>query len=106
MNSSKWKKVLAIIVFVPLAFALFGWVFMLLWNWLMPELFGLKEITFWQGFGLLILSKIIFGRTSFKWNDNKSRWKMEQKFASMNDEEKERFKQEMRERCKHWGSGC
>ncbi len=39
---------------------LFGWVVMLLWNWLMPEIFGLKEITYWQGWGLLILSSILF----------------------------------------------
>lgn len=34
---------------------------LLLWNWLMPLLFGLKLITFWQALGLLVLSKIIFG---------------------------------------------
>lgn len=31
-----------------------------LWNWLMPELFGLKVITFWQAFGLNILATILF----------------------------------------------
>jgi hypothetical protein len=40
---------------------LFGYVIMLLWNWLMPMLFGLKAITYWQGFGLVILAKILFG---------------------------------------------
>lgn len=39
---------------------LFGWVVMLLWNWLMPEIFGLKQISYWQGWGLLILSSILF----------------------------------------------
>jgi len=39
---------------------LFGWVVMLLWNWLMPEIFGLKTITYWQGGGLLALSSILF----------------------------------------------
>ena len=33
---------------------------MWLWNWLMPELFGLKEITFWQALGLLVLSTLLF----------------------------------------------
>jgi len=32
----------------------------LLWNWLMPEIFSLKEITILQAFGLLFLSSIIF----------------------------------------------
>ena len=39
---------------------LFGWLVMLLWNWLMPTLFGLKQITYWQGFGLVILAKLLF----------------------------------------------
>lgn len=39
---------------------IFGWVVMLLWNWLMPEIFGLKQISYWQGWGLLILSSILF----------------------------------------------
>jgi hypothetical protein len=40
---------------------LFGWFVQLLWNWLMPNLFGLKMITYWQGFGLVVLAKILFG---------------------------------------------
>lgn len=49
------------IVMAGLFALVFGYVFMLLWNWLMPMLFGLKAITYWQGFGLVILAKIIFG---------------------------------------------
>ncbi len=36
---------------------------MLLWNWLMPELFGLSEVTFWQAIGLNILCTILFRPT-------------------------------------------
>ena len=36
-----------------------------LWNWLMPEIFGLRSITFWQAVGLLTLSWILFG--GFGW---------------------------------------
>ena len=32
-----------------------------LWNWLMPELFGMPELTFWQALGVLALSRILFG---------------------------------------------
>lgn len=39
---------------------LFGWIVMLLWNWLMPEIFGLKQLSYWQAWGLLILSSILF----------------------------------------------
>jgi hypothetical protein len=41
---------------------LFGYVVMLLWNWLMPEIFGLKTLTYWQAWGMLALSCILFGR--------------------------------------------
>ena len=34
---------------------------MVLWNWLAPSLFHLPVITIWQSFGLLVLSKILFG---------------------------------------------
>lgn len=40
---------------------LFGIVVKLLWNWLMPALFGLGAITFWQAFGIVLLAKILFG---------------------------------------------
>jgi hypothetical protein len=33
---------------------------MLLWNWLMPDLFGLQQINFWQALGLAFLSNILF----------------------------------------------
>ena len=47
------------ILALGLAF-LFGWVVMLLWNWLMPDIFGLKRVTYWQAWGLLILCCILF----------------------------------------------
>ena len=37
---------------------------MLLWNWLMPELFGLTQITFMQALGLSLLTNILFGSSS------------------------------------------
>lgn len=51
---------LAIVGFTGLAI-LFGFIITWLWNWLMPELFDLPTITFWQAIGLFILAKIIFG---------------------------------------------
>ena len=40
---------------------LFGIIVRELWNWLMPMIFGLPAITFWQGVGIVILAKILFG---------------------------------------------
>ena len=65
-NGKKKFSIIAIIGMVigGLALAvlfafLFGWVVMLLWNRLMPDIFGLKEITYWQGWGLVLLSHIL-----------------------------------------------
>lgn len=44
-----------------LALAAFGAVLMLLWNLLVPGIFGLTTINFWQALGLLALSRILFG---------------------------------------------
>ncbi|MEE4197284.1 MAG: hypothetical protein V2I54_06540 [Bacteroidales bacterium] len=40
---------------------IFGYFVMLLWNWLMPMLFNLTTITFWQAVGIVILARLIFG---------------------------------------------
>ena len=37
---------------------------MLLWNWLMPLIFGLIKINFWQALGLNVLSSILFKPSS------------------------------------------
>ena len=41
--------------------AIFGFAVMYLWNWLMPGLFGLKTIGYWQALGIVLLGKLIFG---------------------------------------------
>jgi hypothetical protein len=38
----------------------------ILWNWLMPELFGLKVVTFWQAWGMVFLTSILFKNSSSK----------------------------------------
>jgi hypothetical protein len=58
---TKGVKVLFFALFMVGIFFLVGYVLMQLWNWLMPELFGLTTITYWQSFGVLVLAKIIFG---------------------------------------------
>jgi hypothetical protein len=51
--------------FMPIGFILviaaFSAVFMLIWNWLMPVIFGLVTINFWQALGLLVLARLLFG---------------------------------------------
>ncbi len=49
---------LAIIMIVIIALVL-GLPVMLLWNWLMPTIFGLPEIGFWQAVGLNLLANFL-----------------------------------------------
>ena len=52
--------ILGVIGFTAFAF-LFGAVVMWLWNWLMPAIFHLGVITYWQAVGLAILGRLLFG---------------------------------------------
>ena len=102
----KWilKGLGAFVLFV-LAFVLFGYVTMYLWNWLMPELFHLPVIDFGRAIGLVVLSKILFGGIRMKSNGWGHRRYWKAKWESMSDEEREKFKQEFAQRCKHrWGA--
>jgi hypothetical protein len=54
--------------------ALFGWLVQILWNWLMPAVFGLKTITFGQGFGILLLAKLLFGGVAPGHRRHHERW--------------------------------
>jgi len=55
--------ILLIIGIVILSIILFGGPLMVLWNWLMPTIFGLPEIGFWQACGLQLLATILFKST-------------------------------------------
>jgi len=53
-----------LLVVVPVAIAIFVvmvFIFELLWNTTMPQVFKLGAITFWQAFRLLLLASILFG---------------------------------------------
>ena len=93
-----------------LLFALIGgWVVMWLWNWLTPTLFGLPTITFWQAFALLALTRILFGGLGMhhgggRHSKFRARFadriadRVADRFEKMSPEEKERFRQRLRER--------
>lgn len=53
-------KILVYTAIIALALGLFPLILMLLWNALMPEIFGLISINYWQAFGLNIISWILF----------------------------------------------
>lgn len=57
-------KAFKIFFFIVLGIAmifLVGYIFMSLWNRLLPDLFGAPVLGYWQALGLLVLAKIVFG---------------------------------------------
>ncbi len=64
MSSRVLKIVAMVLGGLALAFGLafgLGFVVQALWNWLMPGIFGLPELTYWQAWGLFILAHILLG---------------------------------------------
>jgi len=98
---SKWvRRGLKFVGIATLAAAVFSVVMMSLWNWLVPEVFGGRTITFWQALGLLVLSKILFG--GFRGRPGPPmywRHRMRERWEQMTPEEREKFRQGIRERC-------
>ncbi len=99
-----WKAV-KILAFVIVASVAFGFAIMQLWNWLVPAIFGWKQVTFVQAIGLLVLSKILFGGFH-RHVGGRPGWKrhMNERWAQMSPEERERFRSGMRGR-RGWRCG-
>ena len=84
--------VLAMFAFMALG----GYIVMLLWNWLLPPLFGFHLIAFWQALGILILCRILFG--GFGMHRGRGSRRMAGRCGNLTEEERERFRQRMRDR--------
>ena len=57
------EGILTTVGVIILAVLLLGFPLMLLWYWLMPGLFGLPMIGFWQAVGLNLLASILLKPT-------------------------------------------
>jgi hypothetical protein len=107
-------RVRKLILFAPLGIvglgllvAVGGEIVMQLWNWLLPSIFGWRQITFWQALGVLALCRILFGgfgghgsRGSGVHRRGADRLadRVDERCQHMTPEERERFRQRMRER--------
>ncbi len=77
-----------------------GEIVMRLWNWLLPTIFGWKQVTFWQALGLLALCRILFGGHGLLGHArSNSRRRMAERWDRMTPEERERLRQGIRSRC-------
>jgi hypothetical protein len=99
----KVGKIIGFVILGIIGVFVFGSVVMLLWNALMPDIFNLRQITFWQALGLLVLAKILFSGFRGGPRAYGSRWKREalrEGWANMTPEQQEKFKQEWGRRCR------
>jgi len=100
MRKTWWLRGLKFAVLAVVAIAALGAVVMGLWNWLLPGLFGWPVIGFWQALGLLVLSKILLGGLA-RGPGRHGHWRarMMDRWEQMSDEEREKFRAGMRQRC-------
>ena len=97
-------KIAKIAVLAIVAIAVFGWIIMSLWNWIIPPITGWHPITYWQALGLFVLSKILFG--GFRGHGPHWRRRMLRRYAEMTPEEREKFREAMRDRyCRRADEG-
>ena len=109
----KWILIAPLAILgILLVMAIGGEVVRLLWNWLLPPLFGWREITFWQALGLLVLCRILFGgfgghrgyrsgvrhRIADRMGERMAA-RMGERWERMTPEERERFREGLRARC-------
>ena len=100
MRRYRLLRILKIALFAALAVTVASFLVMGLWNVLMPGIFGVRAISFWQALGLLVLCKILFG--GFRPHAGGGpRWRrrMMERWEQMTPEEREKFKQGMRRGC-------
>jgi len=79
-----------IVLFGIVGLGIVGLVTMGLWNLLVPAILHLPAISFWQGLGLFLLSRVLFGRFAG------GRWMRRGRFVRgwhhLTPEERERFR--------------
>lgn len=86
---------------VPVGISGLAAIVMLLWNAILPDLFQVGALSFWQALGLLILCKILFG--GFHGSGKRTcgpRRRFREKWKNMDTDEKQKFKDTWKNRCK------
>jgi hypothetical protein len=100
---SRAHRIARIVTFaVPaflIVFALLVWAVSALWNGLMPAIFGLPTITYWQALGLMVLSWILFGGLRGRSGHGSWRYDTRRRWERMTPVEREEFVKGLRSRC-------
>jgi len=81
------------LILIIAAIAAFAAITMLLWNWLMPAIFGLPLLSYWQAAGVLVLSRLLFGGFGHHGGHHgfNRNHKFREKWLNMSEEERKAF---------------
>jgi MFS family permease len=90
------------LLLIPVLLAVLGGVVMVLWNAVVPDVFGWRRLTYGQAVGLLVLCRMLFGGFHF----GPRRFgppfggppHVREKWMRMSEEERARFKEAWRKR--------
>jgi hypothetical protein len=104
----KWFFIVPLAILAMLLIAVIGGEIVLrLWNWLLPPLFGWRQIHFWQALGLLTLCRILFGGSRWRGSGRSSfRRRMAERCKQRTPEEREQFRRRVREYFGFGPSAC
>jgi hypothetical protein len=91
------RTVAGVLLFALIFIAGFGMAVQQLWNALMPSIFNLPALGFWQAVGLLALCWILFG--SWRGFGHVGMRRHSGRWAQMSVEERERFRAGIAHRC-------
>lgn len=105
MRGRRWVwKCVAFAGLVIVALAVLSWVVMLLWNALLPGLFGAPPLRYPQAAGLLVLSRILLGGLRGHYGPwRHHRWR--ERWESLTPEERERLREKYARHCGWRGRG-
>lgn len=96
-----WMAPLAVVGIALFVF-IGGVIVMLLWNAILPPLFGWPLIGFWQALGILVLCRLLFGRWGGHVGGRRGRrhdfgGRIKKRWRDLSPEERERIRQRLRE---------
>jgi len=96
-------KGFVMLVLIVVVVLLVGYLVMLLWNTILTDVLAVNSLNYWQALGILLLSRILFGRWGApnykgkKGFSKRHRWK--EKWMNMSEEERMQFKAKWRQKC-------
>lgn len=104
-TTGRHNRKLLFLVLIPALLLLMAAVVQFLWNAILPGVTHAGVISYWQALGLLALCRILFGGFGFGGRGHKPHFghhsAMREKYMGMNEEEKQKFREEWKTRCQH-----